>query len=112
MTALVATNCDEKRHSKQTHVLMPVSLTAFFIARMSFHSTPSGFSMITCLPCFAARMNWSGCWSGKLVMSTAWMSGFASIDSRSVYASIGEPWRALSSLEAWGRDDQTAVTCA
>jgi hypothetical protein len=57
-------------------------------------------------------MNWSGCWSGKLVMSTAWMSGFASIASRSAYASMGEWCSAVSALDDCGRDDHTAVTCA
>jgi hypothetical protein len=51
----------ENRHSKQTHVFTPARCTAFWTAWQSSHDRASGFSMMRCLPAFAAAMACSAC---------------------------------------------------
>ena len=54
MTAFVATNWLEYRHSKHTHVLTPAAFTAAVTRWASARDSVIGFSMMRCLPALAA----------------------------------------------------------
>ena len=62
-----------------------------------------GFSTITCLPARTAWMNWAAWSLGKLQMDTAWMSGSASIASKSLNTRMGEPYCALATAGSSSR---------
>src|SRR5262245_9155763 len=58
-----------------------LSRQAWYIARTSAASRPSGFSHITCLPCFAAARAIGLCLEFRVAMITASTRSFPRIDS-------------------------------